>query len=44
MILIGTVAVLRTRTTDGWLRAITIGSGILIGAFGLIAIALAVRG
>lgn len=44
LVLTTAVAVLRTRITDRWLRAITVGSGILIGAFGLIAIGLAVRG
>jgi threonine/homoserine/homoserine lactone efflux protein len=44
LILTSAVAVLRTRITDRWLRAITVGSGILIGVFGLVAIGLAVRG
>ncbi len=44
LLLTSLVAALRTRITPGWLRAINIGSGLLICGFGLIAIGVALRG
>jgi len=38
------VAALRSRITPGLLGAINVGSGVPIGAFGMVAIALAIRG
>ena len=44
IILTTALTILRSRITEGWLRAINVGSGILIGVFGIIAIGLAIRG
>jgi len=44
IVLTSVVAVLRARLTTGILRAITVISGLLIGGFGLLAMALAIRG
>ncbi len=44
LILTTALTLLANRITEGWLRVINIGSGILIGAFGLLAIGLAIRG
>jgi len=44
VVLTTAVAALRTQITPGWLRAINLVSGVLIGIFGLVAIGLGVRG
>ena len=44
VILTSVVAALRERITPRWLRAVNVVSGIVIGAFGIVAISLALRG
>jgi threonine/homoserine/homoserine lactone efflux protein len=44
VLLVGAVGALRTRLTATWMRRINVASGLLIGAFALIAIATSVAG
>ena len=44
IVLTGIVGALHTRITRRWLRAINIGSGLVIGGFALLSIVIAIRG